>query len=951
MTSSGGKIGEEFAGDLRIALLGPPAAALNGRDLRLGPPRQWAVLALLAARAGQAVARDEIISAVWGAAQPVSAESGVHTYVSGLRRLVEPARTNRQPGQILVSHDAAYELRVPKENIDIWEFDRLFDAAESRWRHGEFEASLTGLESALALWRGPAFSGIPGPFAETEQVRYDELRLAAAERRAEVLMAVGRQIEAIPDLQSLTRQNPLRERARHLLIQALYRSDRQADALAEFQETRRCLVEQLGVEPGHALQTLHSQILRGEPADDLGGHDPGPVSTRSDDHMVPSQLPRRNGRLTGRTSELKRLNRLLDSPTQVGDPLPVVLITGPAGVGKTTLAVSCAHSVAETFDCQMYVNLHGFDQERAASSSAVVLGGLLEALGLSSARMPADVDQLSALYRSATAAKRLLLVLDNAESAAQVRPLLPGGAGSAVIVTSRSRLDGLVARDGAHPVVLMPLSARDSIDLLADVIGEHRIAGEPEAAARVTALCAGLPLAIRVAAERIATRSHLALSDVAADLAEEAGRLDALTIRGDDETSARTVFSWSYRHLDAEHARSFRILGLHPAVDFGVGAAAAMLDVAISEAQEQLDMLASVHLVEEIRHGRYRFHDLILLYAKELCVERDDPRLRSEAVERLLQWYLAMAVRASDAAAPWRCLPDNQANVQGLQAIYDRDDALKWFHNESSALSAAAELAAKSGRLDVAWQIPLAEFNYLHLVKNWSLWAAVYGLALDSVQGKGQPVGEAWMHHGLSVADHGRGEFTGAYEHSRRALEIRRALGDREGEAWSLHGLRIACLGLERLEEAERHLIAAIGVHLELGDRYGKTVTTLFLAETKRELGQYSEAIELAGTTLDDYEKLDSPHGMGQTLKVLGRSHAYLHQYELAEHYYQRALRVCHDAGDEVGEEESLCGLADVMTAVGANDRARVYLTQALEILQRRGDPQAEDVRSQLATT
>jgi DNA-binding SARP family transcriptional activator len=953
MAASKFEFDEDSGGILRIMLLGPPAASLDGRDLRLGPPRQWAVLAVLAARAGVTVARDEIISAVWGAAQPTSAERGVHTYVSGLRRLLEPARQNRQPGQVLVSHDAGYELRVPRHYIDHWEFERHVEQAELCWRREEFESSLEELNSALALWRGPAFSGIPGPFAETEQVRYEELKLGAMERRAEVRLALGRQAEAIPDLQSLIRQQPLRERARLLLIQSLYQSDRQADALAEYQNARRSLIEQLGVEPGEALQALHGQILRGEP---LRGHVVDRVVTatpvrREERPVSPSQLPRKTGGLTGRSPELRRLHSLLGPVGHETDPLPIVSITGPAGVGKTSLAVSFAHMVAERFDGHLFVNLHGFDQERMASSAAVVVGGLLAALGVSEAGMPADLDQMVAMYRSVTAAKRLLLVLDNAENATQVRPLLPGGSGSAVIITSRSRLEGLVARDGAHPVVLSPLNAHDSVELLGDVIGRDRVAAEPEAAVRIADLCAGLPLAIRVAAERIATRGHLSLADVAEDLAEESGRLDALTVRGDDETSARTVFSWSYRHLDAEDARAFRLLSLQPAVDFAVGAAAALLDLKTDVAQTRLEALASMHLIEEVRPGRCRFHDLIRLYARELCREQDGQVRQGEAVDRLLRWYLTMAARASAALAPWQDTSHLEQDVPGLQGVQGSDNGLEWFRRESSALTAAVELASESGRVDIAWQMPFAAFHYLHVVKNWRLWAAVYEPALRATHRAGARFGEAWMHHGLSVADHGRGDFDGAYEHSRSALEIRRAIGDRDGEAWSLHGLGLACLGLKRLDKAESYFVESIRLRHELSDRYGGAVSTLFLSQTVQQSGRSADAVKLAEEALAVFTELDSLSGVGHALTVLGSAHKELRNYDLAGRYLRRALQACRDAGDEHGEGDALRGLGGVMSEVGADDQAREYLAKAFMIMQRRGDPQAEEVRVQLGKT
>lgn len=937
---------------LRIALLGPPTAKLGEQDLRLGPPRQVALLALLAARAGHAVAREEIIAGVWGDEQPSSAENSVHTYVSGLRRVIEPARANRQPGQILVSHDSAYELRLPREAVDIWVFSRCLGDADRSWRSGEYDAALEFLNVALDLWRGPAFSGIPGPFAETEQIRYEELRLTAAERRGEALLALGRHEQLVTDLQGLTREYPLRERARHLLMRALYRCDRQADALAEFQDARKHLVDELGVEPGHALQALHAQILRADPALDTPPA-AGPVAAAGKRTLaLPSQLPRRVGNFTGRGQELTQLQDLLeDAVHDRGDPVPIVLITGPAGVGKTSLAVHCAHAVADRFDGQVYLNLHGFDRERAAASSVDMLSSLLATLGVGNARIPAGLEALVALYRSTIADKRLLLVLDNAATAEQVRPLLPGGAGCAVIVTSRSRLGGLVARDGAWPVVLGPLRPTESVDLLAGVIGQRRVATDPVAAAYIAELCGGLPLAVRIAAERIATRTHTVLADVAEDLAEEAGRLDVLTVRGDDEATARTVFSWSYRHLDAAAARCFRLVGLHPGVEFGVGVVAAMLDLGVSEAREQMDRLTGVHLVEDVRHGRYRLHDLVRLYARELSQAEDDDPTRAAVIDRLLSWYLTMAERASDVLAPWQSLAGADSQLSGLRQFRQYDEARAWFDMELTSLAAAAELATNSGRPELGWRIPLAEFYYLHIVKNWTLWSRTYTIALRAAQAADDPYGEAWMHHGLSVADHGRGDLDSALDHSRRALAIRRAIGDRDGEAWSLHAMGLAELGRHQLTDAVQLFSQSIEIREELGDAYGMAVSQVLLAEAVYLRGDTDCAIELAEVALTTFTDLGSAHGQGHTLNLLGCAYVVRQDHDKASSAYRRALRVCREAGDEQGEGDALRGLGKLMAAVGASDEAREYLTQALSILQRRDDPMADDVRAQLATT
>ncbi len=520
---------------LRVGVLGPvcawhapPGSAAaegswdrDGTDdkLQLGQPRQLAVLGVLAVRANRVVSRSELIDAVWGDQPPASAESGVYTYVAGLRRVLEPGRlrgrdrsgSRRESASVLVSVGGGYMLRLAPAAIDAVAFEQ----ALARCRGMRAAGNLTGadevLATALGLWRGEAFAGVPGPFAEAERLRLAELRTAAAEDKADLLLATGRAAEATAELTALVAEHPLRERARALLMVALYRTGRQAHALQVFQDARVRLAEDLGIDPGHELAHVHQQVLTMDPA--LGGmtrHDqpaflaapvmdlpvaggialdaPGPAGMAADAATaraaepagpVPAQIPPEVAGFAGRATELRRLHQVLAGAGNENTGMPVVVIAGTAGVGKTALAVRFAREAAARFpDGQLYVNLRGFDPSGVPADPGTALRGFLESLGVPAQQLPGSLDAQTGMLRSLLDGKRVLLLIDNARTAGQVRPLLPGSPGCMVVVTSRDQLAGLVASEGALLLPLDVLSEDESRELLAARLGQRRVGAD-----------------------------------------------------------------------------------------------------------------------------------------------------------------------------------------------------------------------------------------------------------------------------------------------------------------------------------------------------------------------------------------------------------------------------------------------------------------------------------------
>jgi DNA-binding SARP family transcriptional activator len=562
-----------------FGLLGPQAVRRGGVKIPVPPGKQRVVLAALLLNANRPVPLDELAEALWGTSPPVSARATMQNYVMRLRKALGGNRITTQPG--------GYQISVDPGELDLSRFETLLATARAAARDGSWDASAREAEAALALWRSEPLAGVESEYlAVRELPRLAELRLQALETRIDAELHLGRQSEVVSDLQQLASVHPLREHLHALLMLALYRDGRQGEALAAFQRARQVLVDELGTEPGSELRELHQRILAADPTLDVPA--PGRPTAGAPAPALPRELPAGIRHFTGRGGELKELTGLLDQTTEQSPTVVISAIGGTAGVGKTALAVQWAHQVAGRFpDGQLYVNLRGYDPGQPLTA-ADALAGFLRALGVAGPDIPAEEDERAARYRSLLAAKRILVVLDNAGSVEQVRPLLPGSPGSVVLVTSRDALSGLVARDGAHRLDLDLLPLPDAVNLLRALIGD-RVDDDPQAAAALAEWCARLPLALRVAAELAVTRPQVSLGGLAAELADQQRRLDLLEAGGDPRTAVRAVFSWSYRHLGPEAARAFRLAGLHPGPDFDPAAAAALTSTTVGQARHLIE--------------------------------------------------------------------------------------------------------------------------------------------------------------------------------------------------------------------------------------------------------------------------------------------------------------------------------------------------------------------------
>ncbi|MFF8958393.1 BTAD domain-containing putative transcriptional regulator [Streptomyces sp. NPDC014894] len=621
---------------MRLQLLGPVHAWRHGVELLLGPPKQRAVLGLLASRTGDAVHLEEIIDAVWGSAVPRSAVNGVHTYVAGLRRALEPERGCRESRGLIVSSGGGYSLRLPHRAIDAHVFVDQHARARRLRNSGDAAGALGLLEETMSLWHGEAYAGIPGPFAARERTRLHELRLAAAEEWADGLLSLGRDAEAVSMLAELVAGEPLREKLHGLLMTALHRVGRRADALALYQRTRLLLRDELGIEPGPELRALYER-MRGGALDDAAPARPATAPAAEPPRAPapaawtrprPAQLPPLTREFVGRAVEREQLRRyVVDDDGRPRNRTTMAVITGAPGVGKSELALRIASELADDFpDGQLFLDLCGTSAERGPLTAMEALALLLRSHGIDDALMPVDLAGRTALHRSLLYGKRTLFVLDDAFDAEQLRPLIPQGP-ACVLITSRWRHSGLVARDGAYRVELAPLPPDESLTLLTRLAPARHIQEEAEAIAGITRLCGHLPLALRVVAEALAARPEV----TAAQLAEaiEVGAMESLDVVRDAAASLRSAFYRSYRALAPDAARMFRALGRHGGPVITSDTAAVLTGCGQTRARLLLDDLAEAHLLVETGEGRYRFHDLMAAYAAERAREEEPAPVRT----------------------------------------------------------------------------------------------------------------------------------------------------------------------------------------------------------------------------------------------------------------------------------------------------------------------------------
>ncbi|MBP2584474.1 DNA-binding SARP family transcriptional activator/tetratricopeptide (TPR) repeat protein [Streptomyces sp. PvR006] len=749
---------------MEFRLLGSVALVTEDGDVALGPAKRSSLLVMLLLRPNSAVNVGQLIDALWEEEPPTHAKTVLQGHVSRLRALLAEHGAEAY-GVELATQGSAYVLRMPESLVDAHRFEELVALAGVQRRPAD---AVRMLREALSYWQGPALTGtVHSRPLEAAAGGLEELRLASVESLAEAYGELGEHARAAAVLRTEAVAHPLRESLAAALMLALGRSGRQSDAIDWYHRTRRLLAEELGVDPGETLSEAYATLLRSaEPVTVPRPAAPVVVPT-------PEGLPRAPRGFTGRGPELAALDRAVR-----GGDGPVCLVTGPAGVGKTAFAVHWAYERRSDFpDGRLFADLRGFS-DTPAPETAGVLREFLLALGVQPQRIPEAVEARGALFRSLTADRRLLVVLDNARSSEQVRPLLPGGDHCTTLVTSRDRLGGLIASDAARPVPLGHLPPAASAALLTTVLGETRVAAEPAAAARLAGLCDGLPLALRVTAARLAERPGWTLDAMVGELADEQSRLMLLDV---EDRGVSAALHLTVQQLPDSAARLFRAIGLHTGSDLDRFAAAALVGTSPVQASADLDRLSAAHLLTEPVPGRWMPHDLVRLYARHLAEDADPEGLR-----RLIDHYLYTGL-AADAAAepgsqPCYSLPADVRRPAAVLEFEDRTAALDWYVAERAALGGAVTAAAALGLHDRAWRLALVLWP-LMLMRIGDGWTPLLEAGLASAEHMGDFDAQSRTRALLGWILHEEGRDTEALVHLEKAPGLAARAGDMISEA------------------------------------------------------------------------------------------------------------------------------------------------------------------------
>ncbi|GIH07209.1 SARP family transcriptional regulator [Rhizocola hellebori] len=925
---------------MRYGVLGPiEVRTADGRLLEINQPRRRALLGALALHANRPISVTELVGALWEHEAPDRARATLRTHIWGLRRLLEGS------AGISTSRNA-YRLEiVGDDELDLLSFHRLARDARRALAHGQLHQAAELFGRAVALWRGEACEDAPlmGRFAG-EAAALTEERLALQEDFNELRLTLGHYDGMVTELNESVRLHPLRERMWGQLMLALHRQGRQAEALATYERLRLLLADQLGVGPGPEVWRRHGEILtadRRPPASVVPQASDPPQA--SGGRSGPAQLPRGVGQFAGRRTELARLEELCGRGG-------LALVDGIPGAGKTALAVRFAHHVADRFpDGQLYIDLRGFGPE-PPTSAGDALAEFLRALGVSPDDVPAGPDQRAALFRTLTAGRRLLVVLDNARSAQQVRPLLTSASDSLVLVTSRNRLRGLVARDGAARVTVDVVGEAAAVDILAAVIGRARVDEDCAALRELVRLCGGLPLALRVAAERVASQPSIGVSEFVNALAAEHGRLDALAIDGDETATVRSVFSWSLRALAESAARLFALLGLHPGAEFSTFAAAALAGTQVTAVRPLLDALAGGHLVEPTGPDRYRLHDLVRLYAIESVRELPAPD-QAAARRRVLGWYLHSADAADRMLIRRRprisLEPPEEPNWTA--AFADIDGALAWCETERANLVAAVTSAVAAGEHTIAWQLPVALWGFFMLRKYRDDWAFTTETGLAAARRAGDRSGEAWALTCLGVAYADGSRFAESQPRLLSALAIRRAIGDRVGEGTAL--VALACMHLDRgdVDDAEANYLEALDIYRETGDRWSEGIALTGLGVICMRRKDADGAVERLEQSAALSRAIGDPWGEAMARHALGAAYRDAGRHDDAIACLTATVETQRTIGDEWGQGATMFELGRCLQGVGRQAEAAQAWQDALPILTKVDAAYADIVRSHLA--
>ncbi|GLZ31052.1 SARP family transcriptional regulator [Lentzea sp. NBRC 105346] len=873
---------------------------MSGRvRVELGGARNHKVLAALLLSNGQVVPASQLVDVVWDDEPPSTAKHQIHKSIGELRAAFERAGES----DVVITDGPGYRIPPDAGTVDV----RVFEDHVQRAQGAPPEQAVAHLRAALGLWRGNALAGLHSRALRADTDRLDERRVAVAEQCFAYELELGRHRELVGELSSLLALNPFRELLAEQLMLALYRSDRQADALEVYTRTRKLLFDELGVDPGRSLRETYHAILNQDA-------EAPPVVQKPPPSRAPAQLPADLARFTGRLEHLAELDSLL---AQEASAVVITAIAGTAGVGKTALAVHWAHSVRDRFpDGQLYLNLRGYDEVPPTTPSDA-LAQFLRALNIPSDQIPRDDAEREALYRSLLAGRRVLVLLDNAATPDQVRPLLPGTPGSAVVITSRNDLLGLTALEDAHHVALDLLSPQEARSLVARVVGQARAEAEPDAVARLTELCGYLPLALRIAAGNLASRPHDRIADAVAEL-EGDDRLAKLSMTGDRKAMVTAAFDLSYDALPPDARRLFRLLGLLPRTDFTPQAAAALCG---EPCAELIGVLEGASLVEPHTRGRFRLHDLLWFYARGLV--RDDDE-RDAAHYRLLLYYLHTTDAALDLLTPGMARLQRPVEASPFA---DRAEALSWLDGERESLVTAALHCATEGPREFGWHLADALRRFFWLRKHFDDWLTTANAGLRAAEAEGDVLGQAAMHAALGTA-HLELDSKPDYSRFETALELYREAGDPVGQYLCLNniGMITMLLGLPaRMQESLEQALP-----LTSDDQFRRAMVLNNLAVAKHQRGRLTEALEHTERAFDCLRGAHGGVNEASISVVMTNLLIDLGHMDRARESGERAVRLGRALGAHTWELHASLIVAELDRLAGRNAEALELTRQVL---------------------
>ncbi|MBS2532130.1 tetratricopeptide repeat protein [Catenulispora sp. NF23] len=892
---------------MEFKLLGPLEAWRDGARVAIGGPRQQVTLAMLLLEPDRMVPSDRLIEAVWDEEPPATARAQIQICISSLRRALGTGPAD----PVIETLNPGYLLRLGESSIDVRAFEESVLQARREAGAGDVLQAAQTFRAALALWRGPMLSSVDSTLIRRAVTQFDERRLAVLEECLAAELAAGRTQDVIGELVKLSHENPLRERAKVLLMTALYRSGRQAEALEVYRIARAELIDQLGIEPGEELRKLQQAILNGDP--EPAGPPPVVVAAAAAAGPArPRTLPSTIADFTGRSAIIGSVLASVNED-ETGYSVPVNVLFGPGGTGKTTLAIHIAHQLAERFpDGQLYARLRAGDQ---AVSPADILGRFLRALGTQGSALPDSVEERAEMYRDLTGGRKVLIVLDDAMSESQVSLLVPGSPSCSVLITSRRRLAALPVANRSE---LKVMSHASSVDLLAKILGADRVRAEHDAVDALCRLCGHLPLTLRIVAARLASRPHWTVADMVDRLRDETERLNELS-RG--ELGLRASLRVSYDDLSEQARRLLRRLAISDAPNYAPWIGAPLLDTSVRRAEDIMEELAEAYLID-IEEGppgepvRYRFHDMMRPFAREELLGEEPAAERREVLERLVKAFLFLAIQAHRREYSGEyLLPSSEVEVWPLPEDYtDRllGDPLAWFERERLAIVANIAQAAASGMSEHTWNMALCAVTLFESRSYFSEWYQTHDIALQAAVKAADRRGEAAMRYSLGSLDMFELRNDTAQAQLEAAARIFTELGDRHGAGLALRNIAVIDRRAGRLDEAIERGQSALEMLREVGDRVAEAHTLHNLAQVWLDYGRDDTAGDLLDRAAQICEEVGNRRVYAQVQRQLGDLRLRVGRVEEAAESFSVVLEIVQDADDKVGEGYALIGLAYV---------------------------------------